>query len=187
MNISNTCDCFGCGVCAIACSKNLICIDLNANGFYEPRLAEPRKCSDCGLCINVCSYKHDDLALKKINIQPYAGWSNNPIVRLKCSSGGVGFEIGKKVIAEGGLVCGVCYNTELNRAEHFLASSEKELKLTIGSKYIQSYTLDGFNEVSRLIREARVDRNSKTILVLELLVRLILCVDGHNISSVKNN
>lgn len=155
MNISNTHDCFGCGVCAIACAKHIISIELNADGFYEPRIAEPDKCTDCGLCMDVCSYSHDNLALKNPVITPYAAWSKDPAVRRKCSSGGAGFEVGKTVIADGGKVCGVRYNAEKNQAEHYVATTDQELIPSIGSKYIQSYTVDGFAEVARLMRESR--------------------------------
>lgn len=165
MNISNTHDCFGCGVCAIACAKKIISIELNADGFYEPRITEPDKCTNCGLCMEVCSYNHDDLALKNPVIKPYAAWSKDPAVRRKCSSGGVGFEVGKAVIAEGGKVCGVRFNAEKNQAEHYVASTDQELIPSIGSKYIQSYTVDGFAEVARLMRESRKKEENAKFLI----------------------
>ena len=64
MNITNIHDCYGCGVCATVCSRNIIEIALNADGFYEPRITDKEKCTDCGLCTNVCSYFHEDLSLK---------------------------------------------------------------------------------------------------------------------------
>ena len=36
-NISNIHDCYGCGVCATVCAKQIISIELNGDGFYEPR------------------------------------------------------------------------------------------------------------------------------------------------------
>lgn len=165
MNISKTHNCFGCGVCAIACAKHIISIELNADGFYEPRITEPDKCTDCGLCMEVCSYNHDDLALKNPDIKPYAAWSKDPAVRRKCSSGGVGFEVGRTVIADGGKVCGVRYNVEKNQAEHYVATTDKELIPSIGSKYIQSYTVNGFAEVARLMRESRKNGEKAKFLI----------------------
>ena len=40
MNISKIHNCYGCGVCAISCTKNIISIELNDNGFYEPRISD---------------------------------------------------------------------------------------------------------------------------------------------------
>lgn len=165
MNISKIHNCFGCGVCAIACAKKIISIEQNSDGFYEPRITEPDKCTDCGLCMEVCSYNHDDLALKNPAITPYAAWSKDPAVRRKCSSGGVGFEVGKTVIAEGGKVCGVRFNAEKNQAEHYVASTDQELIPSIGSKYIQSYTVDGFADVARLMRESRKNGENAKFLI----------------------
>lgn len=35
-NISDIENCYGCGVCAAACPRNIIQIRLNKKGFYEP-------------------------------------------------------------------------------------------------------------------------------------------------------
>ena len=90
MNIRNIHNCFGCGVCAISCSRKLIEIRLNKDGFYEPYIATPDKCTDCGCCFEVCSYSHNDIALKETSLSSYAAWSNDSSVRKKCSSGGAG-------------------------------------------------------------------------------------------------
>ena len=149
MNISNIKDCFGCGVCAAVCARHIIDIRLNADGFYEPQIMDAAKCTDCGLCTEVCSYSHDGLALTDASIKSYAAWSNDTQVRRKCSSGGVGFEVGRALIDKGYKVCGVRYNPDTNRAEHYIAATVEELIPSIGSKYIQSYTVDGFKAINR--------------------------------------
>lgn len=149
MNISNIHDCFGCGVCATVCAHNVIEIKLNKAGFYEPVMKYGDKCTDCGLCVAVCSYSHEGLSLTDSCIKSYAAWSNDEKVRRKCSSGGVGFEVGKALIDKGYKVCGVRYNPESNRAEHYIATTVEELIPSIGSKYIQSYTVDGFRAINR--------------------------------------
>lgn len=149
MNISNIKDCFGCGVCATVCARHIIDIRLNADGFYEPQITDAVKCTDCGLCTEVCSYSHDGLALTDSNIKSYAAWSNDTQVRRKCSSGGVGFEVGRTLMDKGYKVCGVRYTPDTNRAEHYIATTVKELIPSIGSKYIQSYTVDGFKAINR--------------------------------------
>lgn len=149
MNISNIKDCYGCGVCAMVCSKQIIKIVLNDEGFYEPRITDVAKCTDCGLCIEVCSYSHNNLSLTASFVKSYAAWSNEPAVRRKCSSGGIGFEVGRTLINSGYKVCGVKYNSDSNRAEHYIATTVEELIPSIGSKYIQSYTVDGFKAINR--------------------------------------
>ncbi|OYP43761.1 Coenzyme F420 hydrogenase/dehydrogenase, beta subunit C-terminal domain [Prevotella sp. P4-119] len=148
-NISNIHDCYGCGVCATVCAKQIISIELNGDGFYEPRMTDESKCTSCGLCLDVCAYSHDELSLKDRCIKSYGAWSKDEAVRRKCSSGGVGFELGRTLIGEGYKVCGVRYNAEANRAEHYIATTVEELIPSIGSKYIQSYTVDGFKAIDR--------------------------------------
>ena len=117
MNVSHIHDCYGCGVCSTVCARNIIEIHLNTDGFYEPYIIDISKCTNCGLCINVCSYSHEGLSLNNTCIRSYAAWSNDEKVRRKCSSGGVGFEMGRTLIGRGYKVCGVRYDVDTNRAE----------------------------------------------------------------------
>lgn len=148
-NISSVHDCYGCGVCATACGRKIIEINLNDDGFYEPHITDEIRCTNCGVCTEVCAYLHEELALKETKIYSYAAWSKDFLVRRKCSSGGAGFEIGKYLLEQGYKVCGVRYNANKNRAEHYIATTLEELIPSAGSKYIQSYTVDGFKAINR--------------------------------------
>lgn len=148
-NISKVHDCYGCGVCATACSRKIINLILDSDGFYVPHISDVSKCTNCGICTEVCAYLHDNLSLQNPEIHPYAAWSKDHLVRRKCSSGGVGFEIGKYLLGQGYKVCGVRYDAGKNRAEHYIATSVEELIPSAGSKYIQSYTVDGFKAINR--------------------------------------
>lgn len=148
-NIGEVHNCYGCGVCATACGRKIIEIVQNTDGFYEPRITDESQCTHCGICTDVCAYLHDDLALKETDIHPYAAWSKDHLVRRKCSSGGAGFEIGKYLLGQGYKVCGVRYDADKNRAEHYIAANVEELIQSAGSKYIQSYTVDGFSAINR--------------------------------------
>lgn len=53
------------------------------------------------------------------------------------------------MINQGYKVCGVKYNINTNRAEHYIATTIKELIPSIGSKYIQSYTVNGFKSINK--------------------------------------
>lgn len=150
-NVSNIKDCYGCGLCATICAKKIIEISLDKNGFYEPRITEPEKCTNCGLCTDVCAFSHKELALEKENtqIRSWGGWSNDERVQRKCSSGGIGFEIAKQLIEKDYKLCACRYNPKTNRAEHYIATTPEEAIPSIGSKYIQSYTVDGFRAINR--------------------------------------
>lgn len=149
-NISNIKDCYGCGVCSSVCAKGIISITLNRAGFYEPRLTETDKCTHCGLCLEVCAFSHEELANKNANpLKSWAAWSNDENVRRRCSSGGIGFEIGKQLIEIGYKAVGCRYDIEKQRAEHYIATTVDDFVASIGSKYIQSYTADAFKRIKR--------------------------------------
>lgn len=149
-NISSIHNCYGCALCATVCNKKIISITLSKQGFYEPAISDTTQCTDCGLCIEVCAFTHKELASPNHRpIKSYAAWSKEYAVQRKCSSGGVGYELGRTLMKQGYEVCGVRYNPETGRAEHYIASTPEELTPTIGSKYIQSYTLDGFRAIDR--------------------------------------
>lgn len=150
-NISHIKDCYGCGLCATVCAKRIIEIKLNKDGFYEPTITDVDKCTNCELCTDVCAFSHNEPTLgnKERTINSWAAWSNDERVQRKCSSGGIGYEIAKQLIEKGYKLCGCRYNAETGRAEHYIATTPEEAIASIGSKYIQSYTVDGFKAINR--------------------------------------
>lgn len=61
-NISYITKCFGCGVCALACPKDIIEVTLNKDGFYEPHIIDEVQCVHCGVCLKVCSFHQQGLS-----------------------------------------------------------------------------------------------------------------------------
>lgn len=149
LNISNFSDCYGCSVCAVACGRKAITMQLNADGFYTP-IVDVVKCVDCGVCLEVCAFNDTNAKQdEKFSKSSFAVWSNDKEVRRTCTSGGVAFELGRYLLKKGYGVIGCRYNSEEQIAEHYLAENEDELKDSIGSKYIQSRTLRGFSEIKK--------------------------------------
>lgn len=156
-NISKLSNCYGCGVCATACPAKIIHMRENGEGFYSPYIADNDKCINCGICLKVCAFCHEDVAQEaELPVQGYAGWSKDENTRLLCSSGGVGFEIGKHLIEKGYKACVVKYDTTRRRALHYIAHNVDDLAYSVGSKYIPSLTTEGFT---------KVNRNAKTVVV----------------------
>lgn len=149
-NISKIHNCYGCGVCAVSCPKSIINVELNRNGFYEAHIASNEICIHCGICLDVCAYAHEELSLQEsYPLKSWAAWSNDERVRRKCSSGGIGFEIGKQLINQGYKAVGCRYDVKNQRAEHYIATTVEEFVQSIGSKYIQSYTEEAFLQIKR--------------------------------------
>lgn len=176
-NISELNNCFGCGVCVKACPVNIISLEENRDGFYQPLIHEPEKCIACGLCLKVCSFYNKNASPSAEDVEAYGAWSNDENVRQWCSSGGVGFEIGRQLIERGFEAVGVRYDVRKVRAEHFIAASVEDFMPSVGSKYIPSSTVDAFTAIDlkkkylitgtpcqiasfrRLIRHFRVEDN----------------------------
>lgn len=138
--------CFGCGVCAVVCPPKIISISLDKEGFYFPQISDPNLCLECGLCSKVCAF---DSVIENIDtdVRSYASWSNDSDIRLQSSSGGVSYELLIAALNNGYKAVPVRYDLLKNRAEHYIASNVGELKESLGSKYIQSYTYDALSSL----------------------------------------
>ena len=148
-NVDSIRSCYGCGVCSASCPYGIISITLNQDGFYKPTIKNADKCIKCGICLDVCAYNHSKPALEGKPIKSWAAWSCDELVRRKCSSGGIGFEVGKQLIKQGYKVIGCRYDIKEQRAEHYIATTVEELVQSIGSKYIQSYTEEAFKQIKK--------------------------------------
>lgn len=177
-NITKFDYCYGCGVCVATCPQRIITLNLNSNGFYLPTIEEKDCCIDCGLCLDVCAFNHEELALCKEEIRSWASWSNNTEVRRKCSSGGIGFEIGKQLINQGYKILGCRYDITEWRAEHYIATTVEELIQSIGSKYIQSYTGEAFRQIKRKDEKYLITGTPCQIDSFRRMIRKFHCEDN---------
>lgn len=148
-DVLGTKDCFGCGLCAAVCPKNVLRLVVNVDGFYEPSVINQDACIHCGLCHDVCSFNNKGLAQESTSLKAYAGWSKDGTTRRQCTSGGIAFEIGRYLLSLGYGICGARYVDVSKRVEHFIATDESELRKTIGSKYMPSYMLDSMKNINR--------------------------------------
>lgn len=137
--------CTGCGICEVICPQNAIRIQLNEEGFYLPNLNE-NKCINCGLCIKTCA-KYDEEIKNDNHLEVYAFKNKNKEILKKSSSGGVSYEIMKFCLKNGYKIFGATYDYEQNRTISVVENNEKNLYKFFGSKYMQSYTVEGLKEV----------------------------------------
>lgn len=141
-------NCTSCGICASVCGVNAIRIDYDADGFLRP-VVDEKKCVECGMCKRSC-YKYDKSFVKSDDVMGcYAAWNKDANQLARSSSGGISRLLMEECIAQGYKVFGCVYDSEQNRAESITVSSVVELDQFYGSKYFQSYTVDGFSEIFR--------------------------------------
>lgn len=148
-NVSFIKDCYGCGVCVISCPKKIIDIRLNKNGFLEPVIENQLLCVECEACLQNCAYNHVSVATENVPLMSYAAWSNSEFIRYNSSSGGVCYEICKYLVSKGYKICGAKYDSKINNVKHVLCSTIEELNQISGSKYLQSNTVDCFEQINK--------------------------------------
>lgn len=147
-NIVSNINCFGCGVCALVCPHKLISIELNVDGFYVPIIKSIDQCSQCGLCVKVCSYLDTHTPSNSFVKTSYAAYNKDAQIRKQASSGGVAYAIADSLVRLEYKICAVRYNYESHQAEHYIANTSEELIASLGSKYMQSYSLNGLENLS---------------------------------------
>lgn len=147
LNIS----CYGCGVCAAACPKKAIAITISTEGFWVPQI-DMGICVNCGICDKVCAYldkKYSTPVDRLITVKAYAVVNKDEAIRKTSTSGGAGYAIATYMQHLGYTLVGVKYDNKKNIACHFATNDLEEFKQTLNSKYIPSYTVDGFSDLMK--------------------------------------
>lgn len=133
-------NCTGCMCCADTCKQNAIKIIEDKNGLWYPEI-DKNKCIECHSCEIKCHAICSGELIKKSKLinyipRPYIAWNKNTTQREISTSGGSFAAIATQILRNGGVVCGA--KIENNRVKHIFVSSEKDLPLIQGVKYIQS-------------------------------------------------
>lgn len=134
IHIQNKKDCCGCEACVQKCPKHCIAFKQDEEGFFYPQV-DMDECIDCHLCEKVCPVINQS----EVNEPKFvsAAFNSDTAIRMKSSSGGVFSWIAAKVIQQGGVVFGACYDEHWNVVHGYTENMEGVEKFR-GSKYVQS-------------------------------------------------
>lgn len=145
-------NCCGCGACQNICPKNAISMVLENDGFRYPHIDE-EKCINCGLCKNVCpvlNLKKEDENLP----DTYACYNKNEKIRMESSSGGMFSLIAEEVLNQNGVIFGAAFDENLE-VKHIKIEIKEDLRLLMGSKYLQSDTDKTFREAKEFLEKGK--------------------------------
>ncbi len=139
--------CCGCSACAAVCPRSCIKLLKNDEGFFYPE-CNVINCVDCGLCSKVCPIENQNK--NNGHIACYALINNDQDVLYKSSSGGVFYELAKKMIESGGIVFGASLGAD-RELTHKYVDTIDNLGVLLGSKYIQSDVAGSFPVVKNFL------------------------------------
>jgi len=155
--------CSGCGMCSYICPQHAIEIKLIDGGYYP--VIDKHLCNGCGKCVKVCPglYRDWDNLNKSVfggipediyignycNI--FYGYATNTEIRYSSSSGGMvtGLLVYmlKQKFIDGAIVTKFIFEDNTIRAKAFIATTEKEVLDSRGSKYCPVDFHNALNEI----------------------------------------
>lgn len=175
--------CTGCTACVNVCPHSAIEMIEDRMGFLYPKVSQ-QLCVKCGLCVKVCpanaltvntllpppshahvrrgtSCTHSDASQQECRVyQPltsqliYGGRLKDRKEVVRSQSGGIVYQIAKKVLSCEGIVYGAA-NVTPNKVEHIRISNPSELDQIRGSKYIQSNLGRIFTDVINDLKQGK--------------------------------
>lgn len=148
--------CVGCEGCGNICPFDAITFKIK-NGFRYPNV-DKNKCIECNLCRKVCPVLNNTNS--NLNFVVYAAWSKDSKQRKNCTSGGLCYEISKKVIEEGGYVAGVVWTSDYKNARYELIHEINDLDKITQTKYFQPQMNNIYFKIKELLE------NGKTVLYI---------------------
>lgn len=142
--------CCLCRACFEICPTGAINFTVFENGFNYPAI-DLAKCINCQKCERVCPELNNTFDVESSFPIVYAGNSTDYEIRANSSSGGIFFEITKKVIANGGYVAGAVFKEHF-QVKHMVTNDIETVKRMCGSKYAQSDNIGEFNKIKDLLK-----------------------------------
>lgn len=139
--------CTGCMACKAVCKNNAINEITNKEGFVYP-IVDNELCTNCGACVNSCC------AISELNNEfdyEYAyALQADDYTRKNSSSGAAFYLLAKKILEQGGVVCGAVL--EKDTVKHIVVEDINKIDVLRKSKYVQSSIYSIFEKVKDYIK-----------------------------------
>lgn len=146
--------CTGCWACVNICPKSCISMQPGILGHLYP-VVNQSKCIDCKLCHKICPENNGFVNLS-YPLTAYVAWHKVESDYLSSTSGGAATAFAQYILKSGGVVYGCASSKGLN-IEHVRIGSVVDVALLKGSKYVQSFIGDVYQQIRQdLNRNLRV-------------------------------
>ncbi|MCQ2429867.1 MAG: Coenzyme F420 hydrogenase/dehydrogenase, beta subunit C-terminal domain [Clostridia bacterium] len=149
IDIVRTDQCVLCRACSNACPAGAIRFDKESGSFLYPTI-DPDKCVGCEACARACPVLREPVT-RPDKPQAVAARSTDDDNRRVSTSGGIFWEAARRVLADGGYVCGAVWNPDFT-VSHVVTNDPDEVRRMRGSKYLQSSTEGVFREIRTLLK-----------------------------------
>lgn len=149
IQINSKVQCCGCNACGDICAHGAITFKTDEEGFWYPEV-DSSKCVDCELCESVCPMLNKRNA-NQTEPKVYGAYSNDELIRLDSTSGGVFSELANSFFQDGGFVSGAIYN-ENHLVSHIVTSNGELLPRIRSSKYLQSDVSGVYKQIFAALR-----------------------------------
>lgn len=154
IEIKNKKNCSGCEACLNICPVKCIKMEEDEDGVRYP-VVNKEKCVKCGQCEKVCPILNNYQSDNK-GYLAYGAYNKNKKILKKSSSGGIFYELAKKIITEkNGVVFGVKFDKDEN-AIFTYAEILEDLIPMLGSKYVQAKVNNSYKEVKKFLSNDRI-------------------------------
>lgn len=182
--VDDTASCCGCGCCVLSCPQKAITMVEGDLGSLYPQINHD-KCISCGICLDVCAFKHK-LQSNSNEIFTYAAMWKNKIGIAKSASGGIFASIANTFINDGGIVVGCSMEnigSEL-RPMHIAITQNDEIIKLQGSKYVQSDITGIFEKIKCYLNDNKKVLFTGTPCQVEAIYSYLRNIDIHNLFTI---
>ena len=151
IQIKDKTQCCGCEACVQRCPRQCISLVEDNEGFLYPKI-DKKSCIECNICDKVCPIINQ--REEKFPLSVYAAINRDEAIRLSSSSGGVFSMLAESVLNDGGVVFGVCWDTEWRLVFDYTESVDGLYRFR-GSKYLQAHVGDAYLKAEEFLKSGR--------------------------------